>query len=139
MQPILINRKEFVVYFESVGFYAANQKGSYYWVFTPDLTKAKKYKTIEGASLLTDRAVKINAHAVHQKELGNIFGYEKKVCLHSPLIYEIGPNGLTDTTPISPVDVRPKRVKDMEKESIDMDALFQDFKIEDLKSAPEEH
>lgn len=101
MKPIsLLNEKRFVVFFntneeynEPEGFYAEYQP-HYHWNFTSDLNKAKKYKTVEAAS----------KRAVYGERNG--------------LVYEIDSTGLKNTTPIPLADIRPKRIKDVEKNAL---------------------
>jgi hypothetical protein len=111
--PIRMDKQGFVVHFESKGFYSDRQS-TYEWCYTKDLSKAKVYKTVQGASNLVVRALSL---------------YKDQPI---PLIYKVNSKGLQNTTPVTLADVRPKKVKDLEKRAIPKENLI-DFFSEVLK------
>ena len=131
--------KKYVVYFENKGFYADNQKRQYHWVFTPNLDKAKKYKTIKGASDLCRRAISLHEQILLQRKRGDSdAGFYKKHprgnqdwnnpknwtienCDYFPFIlYEVSTNGLI-SVPLP--DNKSKRIKD----NVDVKSLLENW------------
>lgn len=123
MKPISIDKKSFVVSFDSRGFYAEYQP-NFEWNFTQDLSKAKIYKSIKGASLRAQQGIDVRNKALSQKTLGNNFyckfGYD---VLPEPKIFEVDSKGLHNTIPIPKVDIRSRLIKKIEKEALSPEFL----------------
>lgn len=133
MDPIVLNEKKYVVYFEDRGFYAQHQP-NYHWSYTQDLRKAKKYNSLKGASVRAQNALDVRKHILHQRELGNIScGMERKNVRSNwieedaiptePQIFEVTSEGLTNTSPIPMVKIQSKLQRDMEKRALSPEFL----------------
>lgn len=61
MSSFVTSTARYVVEFEGIGFYAADQKRSYTWVFTRDVDRALEYRTFEGADQRGKNGVAIAA------------------------------------------------------------------------------
>ena len=140
MEPIVLNEKKYVVFFEGKGFYADNQP-NYFWSYTQDLSKAKKYNSLRGASIRAKNALDAREHIFHQRELGNTScGMEKKIDFRKnpnvksnwaeedgtppmPQVFEITSNGLTNTNPVPIMSIKSKLQKLVEKTALPSDFL----------------
>jgi hypothetical protein len=140
MDPIGLNEKKYVVYFEGKGFYAKNQP-HYYWSYTQDLSKAKKYSSLKMASVRAQNALDVREYIFSQREQGNVTcGVEKKMDFRKdpniksnwieedgtppvPQIFEITSEGLTNTNPIPMMRIRSKLQREMEKRALPAEFL----------------
>ena len=146
MNPITLNEKKYVVFFEGRGFYAQNQP-HYHWSYTQDLSKAKKYNSLKGASIRAKNALDVRDHYLRQRELGNVscglyktMDFRKDPNVKSnwveidgippiPQIFEITSEGLTNTKPIPMMRICSKLQRDVEKGALPTEFLQSLFTV----------
>jgi hypothetical protein len=116
-------KKNFVVSFGIRGFYAQYQP-NFEWNFTQDISKAKLYKSIKGASLKAQQGTDLRNKAFSQKVLGNNFysqwGYDT---LPEPEIFEVDSKGLHNMIPVPKADIRSKLIKKVEQDALSPEFL----------------
>ena len=111
--------KGFVVYFKNEGFYKdTSDLGIYKYV--KNISKAKVYKTLKGASLLVNESSRKRDYSNYQLSLGDDYFYKRgDSFIKDAVIYKVG--GLTQQ--VSPCDVRSELEKKVERDKLEPEFL----------------